>query len=93
VQTTYPSAGGTSPPPDEDYVDRAVLGLLLERHPGAVPLDELARELVHASQRPKLTRPAAHDGVAHLVAAGLARRHADFVVASRAAVRFDELGL
>jgi hypothetical protein len=87
------SSGAAAPPPDEEYVDRAVLGVVLERHPAPVAFAELVAELVDADERPVLSEPFVRDGVAHLVAAGLARRHGQLVLATRAAVRFDELGL
>jgi len=90
----HPSPGAAWPPPDdEEDVDRAVLGVVLERHPAHVALVELVDELVHASERAAMSEAEVRDGVARLVGAGLVRRHHDFVVATRAAVRYDEIGL
>jgi hypothetical protein len=66
------------------HVDRVALGLLLERHPAPVHWDDLARTLgdIHAQ-----------DAVASLTRDGLAHREGSLVIASRAAVRSDELAL
>ena len=64
--------------------DRIVLDLLLERHSAQVHADELTRALGAID---------AIDGVASLVRDGLAHREGGLVLASRAAVRGDELRL
>jgi DNA-binding transcriptional regulator PaaX len=90
----HPSPGTASPSlPGEEYVDRAVLGVVLERHPAHVAFVELVDELVHACEHPVMSEELVRDGVARLVGAGLARRRGDLVLATRAAVRFAELGL
>jgi hypothetical protein len=86
-----PSSGPASPSDREDFEDRAVLGVLLSYQPGAVEFGDLVRELVDADENPRMTTADVHDGVARLVGAGLAYRQGRFVVASRAAVRGDEL--
>ena len=65
-------------------IDRIALGLLLERHPAPVHVEELARNVDNV---------AAHDAVASLVRDGLAHQEGSLVFASRAAVRADELAL
>jgi hypothetical protein len=88
----HPSPGAGSPSsPGDEYVDQAVLSVVLEYHPAHVAVVELVDELVHADEHPVLSEALVRDGVARLVAAGLARRHGDFVVATRAAVRFAKL--
>lgn len=88
-----PNPGAVLPSDREDFEDRAVLGVLLSYHPGAVELGDLVRELVDAEENPNLTAATVQDGVARLVGAGLAYRQGRFIVASRAAVRGDELSL
>jgi predicted DNA-binding transcriptional regulator len=68
-----------------DMLERAALGLLLDQHPALYSLAELAREL-------DITEVVAEETVAALARRGLVNRWEVFVVASRAAVRLDELG-
>ena len=77
--------GAAGEPPDQDVLEHALLHLILERHPAQVHVDEAVRELGEE-------RFLVDDALAALVGAGLLHRHADFVTATRAAVRFDELG-
>lgn len=72
-------------PVSHDVLEHGVLHLVLRRHPAQLTFDELVR----AAGEPAFM---VEDAVAELVADGLLHRHGDFVVASRAAVRFDELG-
>ena len=58
---------------------------MLTHHPAQLTFDELARALGEE-------RFLVEDAAAALVGAGLLHRHGEFIVASRAAVRFDELG-
>jgi hypothetical protein len=67
-----------------DKLERAALGLLLDQHPAFYTLAELALEL-------DMTEVVAEETIAALGRAGLANRWEVFVVASRAAVRFEEL--
>lgn len=72
-------------PGDPDVLEHALLYLVLARHPSHVHVDEIVRELGEE-------RFLVDDALAALVADGLSHRHDAFVFATRAAVRFDELG-
>jgi IclR family acetate operon transcriptional repressor len=50
-----PNPGAVLPSDREDFEDRAVLGVLLSYHPGAVEFGDLVRELVDAEENPNLT--------------------------------------
>jgi hypothetical protein len=78
-------------PVDEDaMIESAVLAQLLALHPMQVTFEELLREV--AGQPEDFgQRDAVERAVRDLAAAGLVHRGDDFVVPSRAAVRFDEL--
>lgn len=67
-----------------DKLERAALGLLLDRRPAIYTLAELALELDESEV-------AVEDTVAALARCGLVNRWESFVAPSRAAVRFDEL--
>ncbi len=74
-------------PEDEVRFERAILGLLLDpesRSPWSV--EEILRELGDA-------RVQAVDGLDSLHRAGLIHRCGDFVFATRAAVRFDQIAM
>ena len=79
------NSGAADEAPPQDVLEHGLLHLVLERHPAQLHLDEVVREL--AEQRFLVD-----DALAALVGAGLLHRHGDFVTATRAAVRFDELG-
>ena len=72
-------------PPAQDILEHGLLHEVLARHPAQLTFDELVRALGEE-------RFLVEDAVTALVGAGLLHRHGDFIVASRAAVRFDELG-
>lgn len=67
-----------------------LLGMLLDYHPGQLSFQEIVR-ILHEGE----IRPNSHNDVAvaldDLVGHGLAHRHGDFIFASVAAVRFNEL--
>jgi predicted transcriptional regulator len=67
-----------------DELERAALGLLLDQHPAPYTLEELAREL-------DMTETVAEETVAALARCGLVNRWEVFVLASRAAVRLEQL--
>jgi hypothetical protein len=69
---------------------QAVLGLLLHVYPAHVPIEELERTLAGYGED---LGPfdAVEIAIRELVAVGLVHRHDDFVFASSAAVRFDEI--
>ena len=71
-------------PPAQDILEHGLLHEVLARHPAQLTFDELVRMLGEE-------RFLVQDAVASLVGDGLLHRHGDFIVASRAAVRFDEL--
>jgi hypothetical protein len=64
-----------------------LLALLLEHYPAQLSVGELMCELGWPYEF------RIHDALARLKQAGLAHRHDDFVFASRAAVRAQELGV
>jgi hypothetical protein len=68
----------------DDFPERVVLGVLLERNPETLTLDELKTAL---SDVPNVER-----AVGRLAGDGLALLRTDRVKASRSAVRFAELG-
>jgi hypothetical protein len=70
---------------DADYAQRTLLGLLLERHPAMITIEEVRRAL---SDVPDL-----ESAIAQLVADGVANRVGDLIGASRAAVRTDQLAV
>ena len=72
-------------PGPQDVLEHGLLHEVLARHPAQLTFDELVRMLGEE-------RFLVEDAVASLVGDGLLHRHGDFIVASRAAVRFDELG-
>jgi hypothetical protein len=81
----------TRGPAEKDAAtEAAVLIQLLSLHPTHITYEELMRSMVvepaDFSQRDAIER-AVHE----LVAAGLLHRNEDFVIPSRAALRFDEL--
>jgi hypothetical protein len=79
-----------TPAEDDAIVEAAVLRQLLVLHPVQITFDELLREIAvepdDFSQRDAVER-----AVRDLAAAGLLHRREDFVIPSRAALRFDEL--
>jgi predicted transcriptional regulator len=66
----------------QDALEHAALVIVLDRR--HLHIDELARELGDPPDRVEVA-------VAALVGAGLLHRHDEFVLPTRAAVRFDEL--
>lgn len=76
----------TDEPREQPFLEPGILDLLLTRHPAQVHLDELFRSSPE-------DRVLVEDAVMNLVADGLAHRHGDFVVPTRAAVRFREFGV
>jgi predicted transcriptional regulator len=74
---------------DED-VESAVLQQLLDLHPTQVTVEELAREFGTRSND-FATHDAVERAVRDLAGAGLLHRGGEFVVPTRAALRFNEL--
>ncbi|HXV04628.1 MAG TPA: hypothetical protein VFP23_01835 [Solirubrobacterales bacterium] len=79
-----------SPAAEDATVESAVLQQLLALHPTLLTIEELMRE-VAAEPADFAARDAVERAIADLAAAGLVHRNDDFVVPSRAALRFDEL--
>ena len=73
-------------------MESAVLQRLLALHPAQLTLAELAREVTDDPGQ-FAQRDAVERAVRELASAGLVHRGNDFVVPTRAALRFDELGL
>jgi hypothetical protein len=72
-------------PIPEDVLEHGVLHYVLSEHPAPVIFDELVRGMWEE-------RFIVEDAVKQLIADGLLHRLGDLVLATRAAVRFDELG-
>lgn len=77
-------------PFDIDAVVSSLLGMLLDVHPGQLSVEEIAR-LLDASKAATSEQDDLLVALGDLVGHGLAHRHGDFVFASVAAVRFNEL--
>jgi predicted transcriptional regulator len=79
-----------SPAEEDATVESAVLQQLLALHPTLVTVEELMREI--APEPGDFSgRDAVERALRDLAAAGLVHRNDDFVLPSRAALRFDEL--
>jgi len=79
-----------TPAEDDVAVEAAVLRLLLELHPAPICFEELLREIA-AGTADFAQHDALERALRDLAASGLLHRNGDFVLPSRAAVRFDEL--
>lgn len=77
--------------PDSDEVARVILGVLLQRHPALVAVDELVRELALPSSTQRIQEPLIQDGLDDLARCGLIHQLDVFVFATRAAARAHEL--
>jgi hypothetical protein len=85
-----PRVDDHGPDHDHDLAAHAVLTALLAAHPAQRSSDELVRELTdHPDDFGERDR--IENATRDLVGAGLAHRHGNFIFATRAAVRFDEL--
>jgi hypothetical protein len=76
---------------EDDMVQQAVLGLLVDAHPGQYSEQELVRQMTAEEPEAFSPRDEVQNAIRDLVGAGLAHRHGSFVFATRAAVRADEL--
>jgi hypothetical protein len=72
---------------EDDATERAVLQQVLDLHPTAITVDELAREV----DGEFASRDAVERAVRDLAGAGLLHHKAPFALPTRAALRFDEL--
>jgi hypothetical protein len=75
----------------EDEMQIAVLRFLLDPRPAPVTLDEILTEFIGLDDGTFSERDRIRNAVRDLACAGLAHRHGEFVMPSRAAVRFSEL--
>jgi hypothetical protein len=75
---------------EDEGVESAVLRQLLDLHPTQLTLSELRREMGSAPDS-FAERDALERAVRELTAAGLLHEGGEFVVPTRAALRFDEL--
>lgn len=74
---------------EDEAVESAVLHQLLNLHPAQLTLEELKREM--GGGRDFADRDALERAVRDLAAVGLVHRGAEFVVPTRAALRFSDL--
>lgn len=79
-----------TPAADDARTEATVLRWLLALHPVQITLRELGRDVCE-NPEDFAERDALERAVRDLVAAGLLHRSGDFVVPTRAALRFDEL--
>lgn len=63
---------------------RAVIGIVLEAHPGLFAREEIAREIGDLEETER--------AIGELAASGLVRLEGSTVIATRAALAFEELG-
>jgi hypothetical protein len=75
---------------EDETMESAVLRQLLDLHPAWLTLEELTREVVGSGGR-FAERDAVERAVRGLAGAGLLHRGEEFVVPTRAALRFSEL--
>jgi len=75
---------------EDESVESAVLRQLLDLHPTRLTLEELLRE-VSGGDRDFAEHDAIKRAVRELTAVGLLHQGEEFVVPTRAALRFDEL--
>lgn len=75
---------------EDESVESAVLRQLLDLHPTQVTLEELAREF-GAGRSDFAAHDAIERAVRDLAGAGLLHRGGEFVIPTRAALRFNEL--
>ena len=74
---------------EDEAVESAVLHQLLDLHPAQLTLEELKREM--GGGREFAERDALERAVRDLAAVGLVHRGAEFVIPTRAALRFSDL--
>lgn len=74
---------------EDEAVESAVLHQLLDLHPAQLTLEELKREM--GGGREFADRDALERAVRDLAAVGLVHRGAEFVIPTRAALRFSDL--
>lgn len=77
---------------DPDAVAAAALGVLLDTYPAQLSAEEVVR-LMHRDPSVFSQRDDVVVAVDYLISHGLAHRHGEFVLASQAAVRFNDLGV
>ncbi|HEX5374681.1 MAG TPA: hypothetical protein VFW48_00830 [Solirubrobacterales bacterium] len=82
--------GPLSPDPKSKKVERAILALLIYRHPERLTIAELSRVL-HEEKGGVDSEGAVERAVRELAGAGLLECRAEFVLPTRAALYFDAL--
>lgn len=75
----------------QDEMQIAVLRFLLDPRPVPLTLDEILTEFIGLDDGTFSERDRIHNAARDLACAGLAHRQGEFVLPSRAAVRFGEL--
>jgi hypothetical protein len=75
---------------DADRIASVVLGAVLDNHPAHLSMEEIIRQVAD-DPRSFSARDDASNAITDLVAAGLFHRNGEFVFATRAAVRAEEL--
>lgn len=88
----HPTNDARSGIQEDEKVERAVLALALAAYPHELSIEALASELASGSGGPE-ERTAAEQAVSSLVDHGLLKRHGALISPTRAARRFDHLGL
>jgi hypothetical protein len=74
-----------------DDIERLILGVLLDRHPALVALEELVRHFDYSRPEDSISPVFVREGVEELRRSGLAHQLDQFAFASFAAVRAHEL--
>lgn len=75
----------------QDEMQIAVLRFLLDPRPAPLTLEEILTEFVGLDDGSFSERDRIQNAVRDLACSGLAHRHGEFVIRTRAAVRFGEL--
>lgn len=84
-------AGNPDPIPSEDQTAWMILTILTEHYPALLSFDEVVSEYAGLSRDRGQAHLMVVDGLAALMGSGLAHKLDRFVVASRAAIRFEQL--
>lgn len=79
-----------TPAQEDDQTQYTVLSRLLLLHPAQLTDEELTRDITSGAED-FASQDAIYCAIRDLIAAGLLRRHGDYLVPTRPAVRFGEL--
>ncbi len=85
-------AGDLSPAREDERVQTAVLALVLAEYPAQLTVLDLLREM-DGGPADFVGEDAVERAIGDLVGVGLLHRNGAILVASRAALRFDQLGI